>query len=333
MRQDGLVLGIESSCDETSASLVKGGREVLSCVIASQMEEHRLYGGVVPEIASRRHVEAIVPVVEEAMMGRSFKALDGIAVTGGPGLVGALLVGLSFAKALSWSTGVPFISVNHIEGHIYANFLDKPLLEPPFLCLTVSGGHTDFTVIEGHGEYRRLGRTRDDAAGEAFDKVARSLGLPYPGGPNLERFAMKGDPDAVMFPKIAVRENPLDVSFSGIKTAAVRLAMVATDDAQRADIAAGFQRAVVEALAERAAMALSETGLNTLAVSGGVAANKTLRARMEMLCSERLVELIIPQMVYCTDNAAMIASAGYFRLLSGRSSPLDTNADPSWKAI
>ena len=183
MREEGLVLGIETSCDETSASLVRGGREVLSCVIASQMEEHRAYGGVVPEIASRRHVEAIVPVVGQAMQGRGFDVLSGIAVTAGPGLVGALLVGLSFAKTLSWSTGVPFISINHIEGHIYANFLERPQLEPPFLCLTVSGGHTDFTVIEGHGRYRRLGHTRDDAAGEAFDKVARSLGLPYPGGP------------------------------------------------------------------------------------------------------------------------------------------------------
>jgi len=333
LREEGLVLGIETSCDETSASLVRGGREVLSCVIASQMEEHRAYGGVVPEIASRRHVEAIVPVVGQAMQGRGFDVLSGIAVTAGPGLVGALLVGLSFAKALSWSTGVPFISINHIEGHIYANFLERPQLEPPFLCLTVSGGHTDFTVIEGHGRYRRLGHTRDDAAGEAFDKVARSLGLPYPGGPNLEKLAMKGDPEAVRFPKIAVRDNPLDVSFSGIKTAAVRLAMVAADDAQRADIAAGFQRAAVEALAERAALALEATGLGKLAVSGGVAANRTLRARMEKLCSERSVELIIPQAIYCTDNAAMIASAGYFRLIEGRTSPLDANADPSWKAI
>jgi len=333
IKEGALVLGIESSCDETSASLVEAGRRVVSCVIASQMEEHRIYGGVVPEIASRRHVEAIVPVVEEAMGKRDFKELDGIAVTRGPGLVGALLVGLAYAKALSWATGVPFVGVNHIEGHIYANFLGREELEPPFLCLTVSGGHTDFTVIKAHGSYERLGRTRDDAAGEAFDKVARSLGLPYPGGPNLERLAATGDPDVVKFARISVRDNPLDVSFSGIKTAAVRMAAKAADDKERADIAAAFQKTVVDTLADRARQALRMTGLKRLAVSGGVASNKALRARMKGLCSRTSTELIIPEAVYCTDNAAMIASAGYFRLMSGASSPLDANADPSWKVI
>ncbi len=328
-----LVLGIESSCDETSASLVDAGRTVRSCVIASQMEEHRLYGGVVPEIASRRHVEAIVPVVEEAMGGVPFEELLGISATAGPGLVGALLVGLSFAKALAWSTGKPFVGVNHIEGHIYANFLGRSELEPPFLCLTVSGGHTDLTVIEAHGRYSRMSRTRDDAAGEAFDKVARALKLEYPGGPNLERLALKGNPDAVRFPKVAVRDNPLDISFSGLKTAAVRLAMAATSDEARADIAASFQKAAVEALAERAGEALRITGLKKLAVSGGVAANKALRARCKSLCEEASCELIIPEAAYCTDNAAMIASAGYFRLIAGERSALDANADPSWKAI
>lgn len=328
-----LVLGIESSCDETSASLVDAGRVVRSCAIASQMEEHRRYGGVVPEIASRRHVEAIVPVVEEAMGDVRFEELYGISATAGPGLVGALLVGLSYAKALAWSTGKPFVGVNHIEGHIYANFLGRPELEPPFLCLTVSGGHTDLTVIEDHGKYNRMSRTRDDAAGEAFDKVARALKLEYPGGPNLERLAMKGNPDAVRFPKVAVRDNPLDISFSGLKTAAVRLAMVAADDAARADIAASFQKAAVEALAERAGEALRITGLRKLAVSGGVAANKALRARCKSLCEEASCELIIPEAAYCTDNAAMIASAGYFRLKAGERSALDANADPSWKAI
>ena len=333
MDEGKLVLGIESSCDETSASLVEGGRLVRSCIIASQMEEHRRYGGVVPEIASRRHVEAIVPVVEEALGGVKPSELWGIAATAGPGLVGALLVGLSFAKALSWSAGVPFVGVNHIEGHIYANFLGRPELEPPFLCLTVSGGHTDLTVIEAHGVYKRLSRTRDDAAGEAFDKVARSLGLPYPGGPNLERLAKGGDPDAVKFTKVVVRDNPLDISFSGLKTAAVRLAQAATDDKRRADIAASFQKAVVEALAERAGEALRITGLNRLAVSGGVASNKALRDRCKSLCEETHSELIIPEAVYCTDNAAMIASAGFFRLRAGQYSELDANADPSWKAI
>lgn len=328
-----LVLGIESSCDETSASLVDAGRIVRTCVIASQMEEHRRYGGVVPEIASRRHVEAIVPVVEEAMGDILFEDLFGISATAGPGLVGALLVGLSFAKALAWSTGKPFVGVNHIEGHIYANFLGRPELEPPFLCLTVSGGHTDLTVIEAHGRYSRMSRTRDDAAGEAFDKVARALKLEYPGGPNLERLAMKGNPDAIRFPKVAVRDNPLDISFSGLKTAAVRLAMVAASDEARADIAASFQKAAVEALAERAGEALRITGLKKLAVSGGVAANKALRARCKSLCEEASCELIIPEATYCTDNAAMIASAGYFRLKSGERSALDANADPSWKAI
>lgn len=326
---EGLVLGIESSCDETSAALVRNGRKVLSCVIASQLEEHGIYGGVVPEIASRRHVEEIVRVVEMAMEGRDLQELSGIAVTSGPGLVGALLVGLSFAKALSWATGVSYIAINHIEGHIYANFLDRQELSPPFLCLTVSGGHTDFTVVGGYGKYERLGRTRDDAAGEAFDKVARSLGLPYPGGPNLERFALGGNPDAVRFPKVIVRDNPMDISFSGLKTAAVRFAAAAADDKARADIAASFQKAVAEALAERAKAALDATGLKTLAVSGGVAANKAIRARMKALCEEASCELIIPEAVYCTDNAAMIAAAGYFRLTAGESSPLDENADPS----
>jgi N6-L-threonylcarbamoyladenine synthase len=333
MMGDELVLGIESSCDETSASLVEGGRKVASCVIASQMEEHRRFGGVVPEIASRRHVEAIVPVVEEAMLGKSFKELDGIAVTAGPGLVGALLVGLSFAKALAWSTGKPFVGVNHIEGHIFANFLNRPALEPPFLCLTVSGGHTDLTVVEAYGKYKRISKTRDDAAGEAFDKLARALGLPYPGGPNLEKLALLGDADAFKFAKIVVRDNPLDISFSGLKTAAVRLAEKATSDAQRADIAACFQKAAVDALAERAGEAIRITGLGILAVSGGVAANKALRARMASLCAMTGSELIIPEARYCTDNAAMIASAGHFRLLAGETSALDANADPSWKVI
>jgi N6-L-threonylcarbamoyladenine synthase len=333
MMGDELVLGIESSCDETSASLVEGGRKVASCVIASQMEEHRRFGGVVPEIASRRHVEAIVPVVEEAMFGKSFKELDGIAVTAGPGLVGALLVGLSFAKALAWSTGKPFVGVNHIEGHIFANFLNRPALEPPFLCLTVSGGHTDLTVVEAYGKYKRISKTRDDAAGEAFDKLARALGLPYPGGPNLEKLALLGDADAFKFAKIVVRDNPLDISFSGLKTAAVRLAEKATSDAQRADIAACFQKAAVDALAERAGEAIRITGLGILAVSGGVAANKALRARMASLCAMTGSELIIPEARYCTDNAAMIASAGHFRLLAGETSALDANADPSWKVI
>jgi N6-L-threonylcarbamoyladenine synthase len=297
------------------------------------MDEHMRYGGVVPEIASRRHVEAIVPVVGQALGDVRLEELAGIAATAGPGLVGALLVGLSFAKALSWSAGIPFVAVNHIEGHIYANFLGRPDLEPPFLCLTVSGGHTDLTVIESHGVYKRISRTRDDAAGEAFDKVARSLGLPYPGGPNLEKFALIGNPDAVKFPKVFVRDNPLDISFSGLKTAAVRLAQQAMSEQARADIAASFQKAAVEALAERAGEALRMTGLGKLAVSGGVAANKALRERMRALCEEARSELIIPEAVYCTDNAAMIASAGYFRLISGQTSSLDANADPAWKVI
>ena len=251
-------------------------------------------------------------------------------MTQGPGLVGALT--WTRLREGVVGDGASFVGVNHIEGHIYANFLGRgPGAALP--VLTVSGGQTDFTVIKAHGSYERLGRTRDDAAGEAFDKVARSLGLPYPGGPNLEKLAALGDPDAVRFAKISVRDNPLDVSFSGIKTAAVRMAAKAADDKERADIAAAFQKSVVDTLAERAKEALRMTGLKKLAVSGGVASNKALRARMKGLCGRTSTELIIPEAVYCTDNAAMIASAGYFRLRSGASSPLDANADPSWKVI
>lgn len=327
------VLGIETSCDETAAAVVANGRHILSNVVASQVALHQRFGGVVPEIASRRHVELILPVVDSAMKeaGVGFDDLAGIAVTHGPGLVGSLLVGLSAAKAISLARGIPLIGVNHIEGHIYANFLEHPDVEPPLVCLTVSGGHTEIFFLDEPGEYQVLGRTRDDAAGEAIDKVGRVLGLPYPAGPELERLARNGDPKAFALPRGLQGEDGYDFSFSGLKTAALNLLRdleLKGDGVPRADVAASLQEAIFDVLVERSVRAAVDRGVSTLLLSGGVAANGTLRERLQREAAVHDIQVFAPSPSLCTDNAAMIASAGYFRLQRGETSPLTLNVAP-----
>jgi len=328
-----LCLGIESSCDETAAAVVKDGREILSSVIASSAELHKIYGGVVPEIASRRHIELILPVVDRALVqaGVRLDQISLVAATQGPGLVGSLLVGLMFAKALAFARGVPFIGVNHIEGHIYANFLAHEELEPPAVCLTVSGGHTELLYIEDFGSYVRLGRTRDDAAGECLDKVGRMLGLAYPAGPEIDRLADMGDPGAYALPRGLAAEESLDFSFSGLKTAAlneIHRARQRGEEVHRADFAASLMAAVVDVLVDRTMKAAQRTNVQRVMISGGVAASRNLRRRMEEACRERGLCFYAPPVQLCTDNAAMIASAGYFRSLKGERSPLSLNAVP-----
>lgn len=328
-----IVLGIETSCDETAAACVAGGREILSSVVSSQIEVHRKFGGVVPEIASRRHVEAVIPVIDQALQEAevALDEIDAVAVTSGPGLVGALLVGLAAAKGLAFAAGIPLVCVNHIEGHIYANFLAHAQLDPPVLCLTVSGGHTELVAMREHGRYEVLGRTRDDATGEAFDKVARVMGLPYPGGPALERLAQSGDAGAIQFPRAHVEGRPFDFSFSGLKTAVINYLHTSEQKGARIsypDVAAGFQQAAVDELVSRIEPAVRATGIERLAVSGGVAANGALRRSLRELASRLGIELFCPPLPLCTDNAAMIASAGYYGLARGRVSGLDANAVP-----
>jgi len=328
-----LCLGIETSCDETAAAVVKDGRTILSSVVASSAELHKVYGGVVPEIASRRHIELILPVVDQALdeAGVSLDDVSLIAATQGPGLVGSLLVGLMFAKGLALAKHIPFIGVNHIEGHIYANFLAHGDLEPPAVCLTVSGGHTELLYIEEFGAYRRLGRTRDDAAGECLDKVGRMLGLPYPAGPEIDRLALEGDPRAYPLPRGLAGEQSFDFSFSGLKTAAlqeINRARQRGEEVSLADFAASLMAAVVDMLVDRTIQAALETGVRRVLLSGGVAASRVLRRRMEEACSRHGFSLYVPPISLCTDNAAMIASAGYFRSLKGERSPLSLNAAP-----
>lgn len=324
------VLGIESSCDETAAAVVRGGRAVLSSVIASQVDLHRKYGGVVPEIASRRHLETIVPVLREAVAqaGIGWSDLQAVAVARGPGLVGTLLVGLSAAKALAFALDVPLLGVNHLEGHIYANFLaaDPPAF--PFVCLVVSGGHTELIYMAGHGSAEVLGRTRDDAAGEAFDKVARLLGLGYPGGPLLEDLARRGDREAVRLPRAYLEPGSYDFSFSGLKTAVRQLVERPVGPA-RADVAAAFQWSVVEVLVNKTVQAARDRGVETVLLAGGVAANGALRAELADRCTEAGLVLRVPAPAYCTDNAAMIACAGFYALCSGRRDGLDLAAAPA----
>lgn len=324
-----LVLGLESSCDETAAAVVADGRRVLSSVIASQADLHVKYGGVVPEIASRKHLENLLPTLREALerAGTSLAAVDLIAATAGPGLVGTLLVGLSAAKALAWALDKPLIGVNHLQGHLYANFLIDPPPEFPLVCLIVSGGHTDLIYLRGHGEMELLGRTRDDAAGEAFDKVARLLDLPYPGGPELERLARQGDPQAVPVPRAWLPDS-LDFSFSGVKTAVLNLVRSPRPPA-RADVAAAFQAAVVEVLAEKAVRAARLKGVRTLALAGGVAANGALRQAVVDRAGPGL-RVVYPPPGLCTDNAAMIAAAGYYAWrYGGQAHGLDLNVNPN----
>ncbi len=327
------ILAIESSCDETAAAVVEQGRIVKSNVISTQIPLHTLYGGVVPEIASRKHIERINQVIREALRQAdcTLDDIDAVGVTYGPGLVGALLVGLSAAKAICFARDLPLIGVHHIEGHISANYIQDPQLAPPFLCLVVSGGHTHLVEVEDYGVYRILGRTRDDAAGEAFDKVARAIGLGYPGGPKIEQAAKEGDPLAIPFPVAKVSGGPFDFSFSGLKSAVLNYLHGAQQRGERIDtndVAASFQKAVIDALAGRAAAAIDELGAKKFALAGGVAANGALREAMRQACRERDVAFYYPEPLLCTDNAAMIGAAAYYEYLAGRRDGWALNAVP-----
>ncbi|MGQ9541575.1 MAG: tRNA (adenosine(37)-N6)-threonylcarbamoyltransferase complex transferase subunit TsaD [Armatimonadota bacterium] len=319
------VLGIETSCDETSVAVVRDGVEILSNLIASQVDIHALTGGVVPEVAARKHVERLSVLIQEALhqAGIGYGEIDLIAVTNRPGLVGALMVGVSAGKALAYALGKPIVAVHHLEGHIASNFLTAPDLRFPFVCLIVSGGHTDLHIVEGHGRRRRLGSTRDDAAGEAFDKAARLLGLGYPGGPVIDRTAKRGAPKAIAFPRAWLEEGSYDFSFSGLKTALLRYVQQAGDALNVADAAASFQEAVVEVLVNRAVRAAEEYGVPRIAVCGGVAANSRLKEAMSEEAGKRGYHLVVPPPVLCTDNAAMIASAGYFHYITFGASGID----------
>ncbi|MCR5675721.1 MAG: tRNA (adenosine(37)-N6)-threonylcarbamoyltransferase complex transferase subunit TsaD [Lachnospiraceae bacterium] len=332
--RDITLLSIESSCDETAAAVVKNGREVLSDIISSQISTHQTYGGVVPEIASRMHTEAIVSCVRTALSeaGISAAGLDGVAVTGGPGLVGALLVGVSFAKAFAFANDLPLVNVHHIDGHISANYIEDPLLAPPFLCLVASGGHSHLVLVKDYGVYEILGQTRDDAAGEAFDKVARALGLGYPGGPAIDRAAAGGDPDAYRFPQAKIEGASYDFSFSGLKSTVLNLlnqSRMTGEEIRIPDVAASFQRAVVDVLEEHLLRAAEETGVGVLSIAGGVASNSCLRERLRTSCASRGLRFICPKPVLCTDNAAMIGAAGYYAYLRGVRADWSLNAEPN----
>lgn len=336
VEKDILILAVESSCDETAAAVVKNGRTVLSNVIASQIDIHTLYGGVVPEIASRKHMEKINQVMEEALRQAevSLKDIAAIAVTYGPGLVGALLVGVSAAKAVAFASGLPLVGVHHIEGHICANYIDHEELEPPFHALVVSGGHTHLVKVMDYGCYEIMGRTRDDAAGEAFDKVARAIGLGYPGGPKIDKLSVEGDPEAIAFPRAKVEDSIYDFSFSGLKSAVLNYlnsCEMKGEQINRADVAASFQKAVIDVLVEHSMEALRNTDEKNFALAGGVASNQHLRAAMQAACDERGIRLYCPPPVYCTDNAAMIGVAGYYEYLKGVRHGWDLNAVPNLK--
>jgi N6-L-threonylcarbamoyladenine synthase len=326
---DLIVLGIETSCDETAAAVVAGGRRVMSSVVSSQIDLHARYGGVVPEIASRAHVELITPVIAEAMLSAGVEAddLDAVACTTGPGLVGALLVGVSTAKALALVWDVPFVAVNHLEAHLHAAFLEEPDLHLPAVVLMVSGGHTMIVHWEAPGTYRLIGQTVDDAAGEAFDKVARFLGLGYPGGPAIDSLAMHGDPTAVPFPRPMLGDG-YDFSFSGLKTAVVNRVRK-NPDLATPDVAASFQEAVVDVLVTKTRRAAAEVGAEGICLAGGVAANSVLRERILSVCVEDGLQAFLPSRAMCTDNAAMVAAAGWHRYLADGASPLDLGAEPN----
>ena len=331
------ILAFESSCDETSVSVVESGRIVRSLRIASQIDTHVEYGGVVPEIASRMHVEAISELTDLALQdaGMTYDDIDALAVTAGPGLVGALLVGVSFAKSMAYVLKKPLIGVHHIEGHISAIYLDHPELKPPFLSLVISGGHTQLVEVLGYGMYRALGSTRDDAAGEAFDKGARVLGLPYPGGKHMDLLAKEGREDAFTFPQAKMKDSPMDFSFSGLKTSLIQMVHQKNQkepawlEANKADLAASYQHAIVKVLKEHAVLAMEQLGYQTLALAGGVAANSCLRREMEQAMRSLGRQMICPSLIHCTDNAAMIGAAAYYRLMKGEVAPLSLNATPS----
>ena len=330
------ILAIESSCDETAAAVVVNGRDVRSNVISSQIALHTLYGGVVPEIASRKHIEKINQVITQALSDAdmTLEEMDAIGVTYGPGLVGALLVGVAEAKAISYASGKPLVGVHHIEGHISANYIENKELEPPFLCLVVSGGHTHLVKVADYGKYEILGRTRDDAAGEAFDKVARAIGLGYPGGPKIEKVAREGNPHAIKFPRAKIADGPYDFSFSGLKSAVLNYlngCKMKGIEIVQADVAASFQKAVTDVLIGNAMKAIDEFEMDKFAIAGGVASNGALREGMREACEKKGVAFYHPSPILCTDNAAMIGAAAYYDFIGGKRDGLDLNAVPNLK--
>ena len=334
--KDTLILAIESSCDETAASVVKNGRCVLSNIISSQIAIHTLYGGVVPEIASRKHIEKINQVVEAALKEAdvTLDDIDAIGVTYGPGLVGALLVGVAEAKAIAYAKKKPLVGVHHIEGHVSANYIQHPDLEPPFLCEIISGGHTHLVIVKDYGSFEILGRTRDDAAGEAFDKVARAIGLGYPGGPKIDKLAKEGNPHAIDFPRAHMEDAPYDFSFSGVKSAVLNhlnKCRMTGEPIVEADIAASFQQAVVDVLVDNAIRAAKDYHMDRLAIAGGVASNGALRAAMEAACEKESIRFYRPSPIFCTDNAAMIGVAAYYEYQKGTRHGWDLNAVPNLK--
>ena len=329
-----ITLAIESSCDETSAAVLRGGRNILSNVISTQIPIHQKFGGVVPEIASRKHIVNIMPVIDEALREAklTLKDIDQVAVTYGPGLVGALLVGVSAAKALAFTLDVPLIGVNHLEGHIFANFLSEPDLEPPFMALVVSGGHTALVKVLDYNHFLLMGQTRDDAAGEAFDKIARVMGLPYPGGPQIDKLAKEGNPLAIDFPRALMNEGNYEFSFSGLKSAVLNYLNSQQQkhiEINKADVAASFQYAVVEVLVEKAFEALHEAGMNTLVLAGGVAANSSLEGKLRERAAKENIRFCYPSRILCTDNAAMIGARGFYQAKAGKYSDLYLNAVPA----
>lgn len=333
---DTVILAIETSCDETSAAVVVNGRKILSNVISSQIDLHKKYGGVVPEIASRKHVELVLPVINQALEEASttLEQVDAVAVTYGPGLVGALLVGLSAAKGLAFATGKPLVGVHHIEGHIAANYLENEKMEPPFMCLVASGGHSHVVYVADYNRFEIMGLTRDDAAGEAFDKIARALGLGYPGGPLIDVEAVKGNNKAVEFPRVYFNDGSLDFSFSGLKTSVLNYlnGMAQKDhDINLPDVCASFQQAVVDVLVHNTMRAAMQKGVSCVALAGGVAANSQLRSSMKSAVELAGMKMNYPKPVFCTDNAAMIGSAAYYELKRGHISDLDLNAVPGLK--
>lgn len=336
MINDIKILAIESSCDETAAAVVVNGRDVRSNIISTQIPVHTLYGGVVPEIASRKHMERINQVIQKALddANESLETIDAIAVTYGPGLVGALLVGVAEAKAIAYGAGKPLVGVHHIEGHISANYIENKELEPPFLCLVVSGGHTHLVRVLDYGSYQILGRTVDDAAGEAFDKVARAIGLGYPGGPKIEKKALEGNAQAIDFPRAKVRDSAYDFSFSGLKSAVLNYlnaAKMKGEAINEADVAASFQAAVVDSLVDHAMNAVEEFHEDKIAIAGGVASNTAFREVMQEACDQKGVQFFHPSPILCTDNAAMIGAAGYYDFLKGKRDGWDLNAVPNLK--
>lgn len=336
MKEDIYILGIESSCDETAAAVIKNGRQVCSNIIFSQIELHKLYGGVVPEIASRKHIEKINQVIKSALSeaSKTLEDMDAIAVTYGPGLVGALLVGVAEAKAIAYAAHKPLVGVHHIEGHIAANYIENLDLEPPFMCLVVSGGHTHLVKVLDYDQFEIIGRTRDDAAGEAFDKVARALGLGYPGGPKIDKLAKEGNKEAIAFPRAKVEDNEYDFSFSGLKSSVLNYlnqCEMKQIEVNKADVAASFQYAVIDVLTSHAIHAVKEMGMNKLAIAGGVASNSCLRESLQDACDKERISFYHPSPIFCTDNAAMIGVAGYYAYQNGVRHGLDLNAVPNLK--